>query len=69
MTITMAEMTRSRVRATSTTKTYAYCRIAASRALKHAKKVETGSLYFNMMAATFAAFTVEGFLNLSLIHI
>jgi len=52
-----------RVRASSTTRTYVYCRIAARSALSHAKTLRTGSFYFYMMAGTFAAFTVEAFLN------
>jgi hypothetical protein len=51
------------VKASTTTKTYVYCHIAAHNALKHAKGLPTGSLYFYMMAATFSAFTVEAFLN------
>jgi hypothetical protein len=49
--------------ATATTKTYMYCRVAAQRALKQAAQQEMGSFYFRMMAGTFAAFTVEAYLN------
>ena len=61
----MERMTKKkwRVQASTTMKTYVYCRIAAQKALEHSKQHPTGSFYFNMMAATFAAFTVEGFLN------
>ncbi len=51
------------VRASTTTRTYVYCRVAARDALAHAKALSSGSFYFYMMAATFAAFTVEAFLN------
>jgi len=51
------------VQASTTTKTYVYCHIAAHNALTHAKRLPTGSFYFYMMAATFSAFTVEAFLN------
>ena len=54
---------RYRLKATSTTNTYAYCRIAARDALKQAEQSKTGALYFCMMAGVFAAFTVEAFLN------
>jgi hypothetical protein len=54
---------RSRVRASTTTKTYAYCRNAAREALERAKSEKSGSFYFYMMAATFATFTVEAYLN------
>src|ERR1035437_4185958 len=53
----------SRVRASTTTKTYVYCRIAARVALERAKSLAGGSFYFYMMAATFATFSVEAFLN------
>ena len=52
-----------RVRASTTMKTYVYCRIAAHNALERAKRKPVGSFYFSMMAAIFSAFTVEGFLN------
>jgi len=51
------------VQASTTTKTYVYCHIAAHNALEHAEGLPTGSFYFYMMAATFSAFTVEAFLN------
>jgi len=54
---------RYRIQASGTTKSYVYCFEAARRALKHAEQVELGSFYFCMMAAVFAAFTVEAFLN------
>ena len=54
---------RLRVQSSSTTKTYVYCKIASFDALKRAEEVQSGGLYFCMMAAVFASFTVEAFLN------
>ena len=60
---TGVKTTRFRLKASATTNTYAYCRIAARDALKQAEKAESGALYFCMMAGVFSAFTVEAFLN------
>ncbi len=52
-----------RIQASSTTHTYAYCRIASRMALKSAQELQEGNLYPRMMAGVFAAFTIEAYLN------
>lgn len=59
----MSEAKTYRIQAETTTYTYVYCWNAARRALRRAQEQPEGSFYFNMMAAVFAAFTVEAFLN------
>ena len=54
---------RFRVQASGTTNTYVYCWLAARKALKQADAKQPGYLYFCMMAAVFAAFAVEAYLN------
>jgi hypothetical protein len=54
---------RYRLQASGTTNTYAYCWIAASRAVKLAEARPPGYLYHCMTAGVFAAFAVEAFLN------
>lgn len=54
---------QQRIKASSTTNTYVYCRVASRDALERAKAEPCGAFYFCMMAGVFAAFTVEGYLN------
>ena len=54
---------RTRIKASSMTNTYVYCRIAAREALKRAENERDGALYSCMTAGVFASFTVEAYLN------
>jgi hypothetical protein len=54
---------RYRIKASATTNTYVYCRVAARAALERAEAQPTGAFYSCMMAGVFACFTVEAFLN------
>ena len=59
----MGARKKYRIQASTTTKSYVYCQIAARDALKKAQDQQQGFFYFAMMAGVFAAFTVEGYLN------